>query len=62
MREKEREREREHKQAERRQAEAEREAGSLPSKEPIWDMIPGRWDHDLSQRQRLNPLSHPGIL
>ena len=22
--------------------------------------IPGPWDHDLSRRQKLNPLSHPG--
>ena len=27
---------------------------------PIWDSIPGPWDHDLSQRQMLNQLSHPG--
>ena len=25
------------------------------------DLIPGRWDHDLSQRQLLNQLSHPGV-
>ena len=27
---------------------------------PMWDSIPGPWDHDLSRRQRLNPLSLPG--
>ena len=26
---------------------------------PMRDLIPGPWDHDLSQRQWLNPLSHP---
>ena len=26
----------------------------------MWDLIPGPWDHDLSQRQMLNQLSHPG--
>ena len=30
-------------------------AGSL-----MWDLIPGPWDHGLSQRQKLNPLSHSG--
>ena len=30
-------------------------------KEPLtWGSIPGSWDHDLSQRQILNWLSHPG--
>ena len=28
----------------------------------MWDSIPGPWDHDLSQRQTLNRLSHPGAL
>ncbi|XP_064436551.1 ADP-ribosylation factor-like protein 6 isoform X2 [Mirounga angustirostris] len=28
---------------------------------PMWDSIPGPWDHDLSQRQTFNGLSHPGI-
>ena len=27
---------------------------------PMWDPIPGLQDHDLSQRQLLNQLSHPG--
>ena len=27
----------------------------------MWDSIPGRWDHDLSRRQLLNQLSHPGV-
>jgi len=25
-------------------------------------LIPGPWDHDLSGRQMLNGLSHPGVL
>ena len=29
---------------------------------PVWDSIPGPWDHDLSQRQMLNRLSRPGAL
>ena len=28
----------------------------------IWDSIPGHWDHDLSRRQMLTWLSHPGTL
>ena len=54
--------EREHKQEER-QREREREkqtphrAGSL-----IRGWIPGPLDHDLSQRQTFNQLSHPGGL
>ena len=27
----------------------------------MWDSIPGRWNHDLSRRQLLNQLSHPGV-
>ena len=27
---------------------------------PMQGLIPGPWDHDLSQRQMLNRLSHPG--
>ena len=34
---------------------AENQAGSL-----MRDLIPGPRHHDLSQRQMLNPLSHPG--
>ena len=47
----------------RMEAEAEREkqtrhwAGGLTR-----DLIPGPWDHNLSWRQTLNPLSHPGSL
>ena len=26
----------------------------------MWDSISGPWDHDLSKRERLNWLSHPG--
>ena len=57
-RERDSQREREHKQGE---WEREREkqtpcwAGS-----PMWGSIPDPWDHDLSQRQMLNHLSHPG--
>lgn len=27
----------------------------------MWVSIPGPWDHDLSPRQMVNPLSHPGF-
>ena len=38
------------------------EADSPLSREPWWmrGSIPGLWDHDLSSRQMLNRLSHPG--
>ena len=36
------------------EAETEGEVGSL------WDSISGPWVHDLSQRQILSGLSHPG--
>ena len=53
------EREREHKS--RGVAEGEVEAGSLLSREPKDGApIPGSGDHDLSGRQMLNGLSHPG--
>ena len=29
---------------------------------PMWGLIPGPWDPDLSWRQMLNQLSHPGTL
>ena len=29
---------------------------------PMLSLIPGPWNHDLSQRQMLNRLSHPGAL
>jgi len=58
---------REHKQGSGRQrqrewqAEAEGEAGSPQSRGSLmWDSIPGPWDHDLSRRQTLSRLSHPG--
>ena len=38
-----------------REEQAPRWAESL-----IRGLIPGPWDHDLSRRQRLNPLIHPG--
>jgi len=53
-----RESEREHKQWE---LQAEGEAGSLQSKEPDAGLDPGLWDHDPSQRQTFNQLSHPGV-
>ena len=34
---------------------------SLPTVSLMWDLIPGPWDHDLSQMQTLKPLSHPRI-
>ena len=38
------------------------EADSLLRREPDgWGSIAGPWDHDLSQRQMLNELSHPGL-
>ena len=43
-------------------AKGEGEADSLLSKEPSWGSILGPWDHDLSQKQTLNWLSHPGAL
>ncbi|XP_027455540.2 transmembrane protein 156 isoform X3 [Zalophus californianus] len=43
-----------------REREAEREAGSQGAGSPMRDLIPGPWDHDLSPRQTLNHLSHPG--
>ena len=46
-------REIEHKQGE---WQGEGEAGIL-----MWGSIPGPWDHDLSQRQMFNRLSHPGF-
>ena len=46
-----------HKQGEQR-TEGKGEAGSAGSL--IWGSIPRLWDHDLSQRQTLNWLSHPG--
>ena len=52
------EREREHERESSRQREREKQtpywSGSL-----MWDLIPGPWDHDLSQRQTLYQLSHP---
>jgi len=27
---------------------------------PVWDSVPGPWGHDLSWRQTLDQLSHPG--
>ena len=52
------ERTREHKEGEvqrEREKQTPRWAGS-----PMWDLIPRPWVHDLSWRQTLNQLSHPG--
>ena len=42
------------------EAEGEGEVGSPLSREPDAGWITGPEDHDLSQRQMLNCLSHPG--
>ena len=42
------------------ETEEEGEAGSLPSREPDQGLIPGPQARDLSRRQTLNQLSHPG--
>ena len=52
------ERVREHKQGEQ-QREREKQAPHW-AKSPMRDSIPGPWNHDLSQRQTLNSLCHPG--
>ena len=31
-----------------------RRKSRLPAGSPMWDSIPGPWDHNLSQRQMLN--------
>ena len=43
-----------------RQRETEEEQAPCWAESPMRDFIPGPWDHDLSRRQRLNPLNHPG--
>ena len=43
-----------------RQRQREKQA-PCRARSPMWDSIPGRWDHDLSRRQLLNQLSHPGV-
>ena len=56
-----RERERTQKQGAGEGVIGEQEADSLLSREsPTWGWIPGPWDHDLSGRQVLKQLSHPG--
>ena len=54
----ERERPREHEWWEGTEGEGEADS----SRSPSWDSILGHWDHDLSQRQTFNRLSHPGTL
>jgi len=39
---------------------AEGEAGSQGAGSPMRDSVPALWDHELSRRQALNHLSHPG--
>jgi len=51
----ERDRDRESTRGEERERQAPRRAGGSP----MWDLIPGPRDHDLSRRQLLNQLSHP---
>jgi len=54
--------ERESKRAYKQGEWAEGEAGSPLSKEPDrGHSIPGHQDHDLSRRQMLNQMSHPGV-
>ena len=59
-----RERERESAQDLEQRAEAEGETDSQLNREQGSSLrqgwIPELWDHHLSQRQKLNPLSHPG--
>jgi len=52
------EREREHEQWERQRERKKQTPRRVRS--PMWDSIPGPRDHDLSRRQTLNHLSHPG--
>ena len=37
-----------------RQRHRQKERSRLPLGSPMWDLIPGLWDHDLSRRQMLN--------
>ena len=50
-----------HERQREREAEGKGEAGSPQSREPKVGPIPGSRNHHLSQRQTLNPLSHPGV-
>ena len=43
-------------------AEGEGEEASHWAGSPMWDLILGPWDHDLSQKQTLNQLSHQAPL
>ena len=43
-----------HKRHRERGRDTDRERSMLPVGSLIWDLIPGPWDHDLSQRQMLN--------
>ena len=51
----------EHNQSERQREEGRKKQTLLWAGSLMWGLIPGPWDHDLSWRQMLNQLSHPGI-
>ena len=50
----------EHSMGSTRQREREKQAPCRARSPMMWGSIPGPWDHDLSQRQMLNQLNHPG--
>ena len=50
--------ERKHKQGEQQRAREKK--ASYWAENLMWDLISGPWDHNLSWRQMLNQLSHPG--
>ena len=50
-----------HKRHTERGRDIDRGRSRLPMGSPMQDLIPGPRDHHLSQRQILNPLSHPGV-
>ena len=54
------ERERDHKQRRRAEGDADPPTEQGPPHHRTQDSILGPWDHDLSRRQTLNRLSHPG--
>ena len=49
-----REREREREREEERGRDIGRGRSRLHAGSPIWDLIPGPWDHDVSPRQMFN--------
>jgi len=46
----------------REEGQREREQTPCRARSPMWDSIPAPGDHDLSLRQTLNRLRHPGAL